>query len=118
MLTLTQKECIDMCRTHESTYIQIKTMTQQEVSAVSTRHSTSKRPSANKLKKSLHADKGKEIKRIFCGKKHAKDRKQCPVWGKKLFHMPQTKSFLNSLQISEQAKEAIQSCQYWRPGYV
>ena len=90
MLTLTQKVCIDMCRTHESTYIQIKTMTQQEVSAVSTRHSTSKRPSANKLKKSLHADKGKEIKRIFCGKKHAKDRKQCPAWGKKLFHMPQT----------------------------
>ena len=35
-----------------------------------------------------------------------------------MFHMPQTKSFLNSLKISEQAKEAIQSCQYCRPGYV
>lgn len=28
--------------------------------------------------------------------------------GEEVFHMPQTKSFLNSLQISEQAKEAIQ----------
>ena len=32
--------------------------------------------------------------------------------------MPQTKSLLNSLQISEQAKEAVQSCQYYSPGYV
>jgi len=31
-----------MCRSYESTSIQIKTMTQQEVSAVSTRPSTSK----------------------------------------------------------------------------
>ena len=61
MPKLTLKVCIDMCRTHESTSIQIKTMTQQEVSAVSTRPSTSKHHSANKQKKSVHADKGKEI---------------------------------------------------------
>ena len=118
MRNLTQKECIDMCRTHESISIQIKTMTQQEVSAVSTRPSRFKHHSANKQKKSLHADKGKEINCIFFGKKHAKDRKQCPPWGKHVLHMPRTKSLLNSLQISEQAKEAIQSCQYYSPGYV
>ena len=83
MPKLTLKECIDMCRTHESTSLQIKTMTQQEVSAVSTRPSSSKHYSANKQKKSAHADKGKEINCIFCGKKHAKDRNQCPAWGKK-----------------------------------
>ena len=59
MPKLTLMECIDMCRTHESISIQIKTMTQQEVSAVSTRPSTSKHHSANKQKKSVHADKGK-----------------------------------------------------------
>ena len=78
MQKLTQKECIDMCRTHESISIQIKTMAKQEVSAVSTRPSRSKHLSANKQKKSAHADKGKEINCIFFGKKHAKDRKQCP----------------------------------------
>ena len=44
---------------------------------------TSKHHSANKRKKSVHAGKDKEINCIFCGKKHAKDRKQCPEWGKK-----------------------------------
>ena len=58
-------------------------MTQKEVSAESTRPSTSKHHSANKQKKSVHADKGKDINCIFCGKKHAKDRKQCPAWRKK-----------------------------------
>ena len=79
----TLKECIDMCRTNESTSIQIKTMTQQEVSAVSTRPSMSKHHSANKQKKCVHADKGKEINFITYGKKHTKDRKQCLAWGKK-----------------------------------
>ena len=83
---LTQKECIDMCRTHESIYIQIKTMTQQEVSAVSTRPSRSKQHSVNKQKKSVHSDKGKEINCIFFDKKHAKDRKKCPPWGKSVPH--------------------------------
>ena len=82
MPKLTLKECIEMCRTHESTSIQIKTMTQKEVSAVFTRPFTSKHHSANKQKKSVHADKGKDINCTFCGKKHAKDRKQCPAWGK------------------------------------
>ena len=86
---LTLKECIDMCRTNGSTSIQIKTMTQQEVSALSTLPSTSKHHSANKQKKSVHADKGKEINCIYYGKKHTKDRKQC--LGKKVFHMSQTK---------------------------
>ncbi|XP_067023901.1 uncharacterized protein [Acropora muricata] len=86
MPRLTLKECIDVCRTHKSTSIQIKTMTQQEVSAVSTRPSASKHHSANKQKKSVHADKGKEINCIFCGKKHAKDRKQCSAWGKSVPH--------------------------------
>ena len=72
-----------MCRTNESTSIQIKTMTQQEVSAVSTRPSMSKHHSANKQKKCVHADKGKEINFITYGKKHTKDRKQCLAWGKK-----------------------------------
>ena len=58
-------------------------MTQQEVSAVSTRPSTSKHHSANKQKKSVHVDKGKEINCITYGKKHTKDRKQCLAWGKK-----------------------------------
>ena len=39
--------------------------------------------SANKQKKSGHADKGKEINCIFCGNKLSKDRKHCPAWGKK-----------------------------------
>ena len=56
MPKLTLKECIDMFRTHNSTSKQIKTMTQQEVSAVSTRSSTSKHHSANKQKKSVHAE--------------------------------------------------------------
>ena len=83
MPKLTLKERIAMCRTHESRSKQIKTMTQQEVSAVSTRPSSSQHHSANKQKKSVHADKGKEMNCIFCGKKHSKDRKQCPAWGKK-----------------------------------
>ena len=70
MPKLTLKECIDMRRTHESTSKQIKTMTQQKVSAVSTRSSSSKHHSANKQKKSVHADKGKESNCIFCDKKH------------------------------------------------
>ena len=87
MRNLTQKECIDMCRTHESISIQIKTMTQQEVSAVSTRPSRFKHHSANKQKKSVHADKGKEINCIFFGKKHAKDRKQSGNhWEKSVAH--------------------------------
>ena len=72
-----------MCRTHESISIQIKTMTQQEWSAGSTRPSRSKHHSANKQKTFVHADKSKEINCIFLSKKHAKDRTQCPAWGKK-----------------------------------
>ena len=56
MPKLTLKECIDMFRTHNSTSKQIKTMTQQEVSAVSTRPCTSKQHSADKEKKSVHAE--------------------------------------------------------------
>ena len=40
-------------------------MTQKEVSAVSTRPSTSKHHSSNKQKKSVHADKGKDINCII-----------------------------------------------------
>ena len=84
MPKLTLKECIDTCRTHESTSKQIKTMTQQEVSAVSTRpHIQVKPRNANKPRKPAHQETNKEIQCIFCDKKHVKDRKQCPAWGKK-----------------------------------
>ena len=49
-------------------------MTQQEVSAVSAR-TVYKQHSGTKQKKFLQADKTKEINCMFCGKKHAKDRK-------------------------------------------
>ena len=84
MPKLTLKECIDICRTHESTSKQIKTMTHQEVSAVSSRsHNPTKQHNAAKQKKPVQVDKCKEIQCIFCAKKHIKDRKQCPAWGKK-----------------------------------
>ena len=104
-----------MCRTHESISIQNKTLTQQEVSAVSTRPSRSKHLSANKQNKYVHGGKGKEINYMA---RSMPKIKSSVHHGEKVFHMPQTKSFLNCLQISEQAKEAIQSCQYYRPGYV
>ena len=63
------KECIDICRTHASISTQNKTMTHQEVSAVSTRPSRSKHLSANKQKKSAHADKGKKNPLYFLWQK-------------------------------------------------
>ena len=49
-----------MCRTNESTSIQIKTITQQQVSAVSTRPSMSKHHSANKQKNAYMQTKAKK----------------------------------------------------------
>ena len=107
MRKLTQKECIDMCRTHESISVQIKTITQQEWSAVSTRPSRSKHHSPNKQKTFVHADKGKEINCIFFGKKHAKDRTQCPAWGKKCSTCHKPNHF--STACKSQSKQKKQS---------
>ena len=103
MRKLTQKECIDKCRRHESTSIQIKTMTEQEVSAVSTRLNTTAQINKRNLymqtkaKKSIVFSLARSMPKIESNVDH----------GEKVFHMPQTKSFLSSLQISEQASSHV-----------
>jgi len=84
MPKLTLKECIDLCRTHESTSQQLKTMSQQEVSAVSSKLAKqgNSRPQSKHIQPQP-ATPHTEIQCLFCGKKHVKDRRECPAWGKK-----------------------------------
>lgn len=55
-------ECIDICRTHESTSKQMKTMQQQEVSAVATKALSSAKPlNIAKQKRSTREEKSNQI---------------------------------------------------------
>ena len=79
MPKLTLKECIDICRTHESTAQQLKTMSQQEVNTVQAKPV---RHESTRMRKPQVTAKGKEIQCMFCGKRHVRDRNKCPAWGK------------------------------------
>ena len=63
---LTLKECIDICRSYETSSQQLKEINQEEVSAIS--QSNEKKP--------------REIRCKFCAKTHVWNKLKCPAWGK------------------------------------
>ena len=69
---LTLKECIDICRSNETTSQQLKEINQEEVSTVS--QSNEKKP--------LPSRGEREIRCKFCAKTHVWNKLKCPAWGK------------------------------------
>ena len=63
---LTLKECIDICRSYETSSQQLKEINQEEVSAIS----------------QSHEKKPREIRCKFCAKTHVWNKLKCPAWGK------------------------------------
>ena len=66
---LTLKDCIDICRSYETTSLQLKEINQEEVHA---------------LQSSTEGTTGssKEIRCKFCTKTHVWNKLKCPAWGK------------------------------------
>ena len=60
------KECIDICRSYETSGQQLKEINHEEVSAIS--QSNEKKP--------------REIRSKFCAKVHVWNKLKCPAWGK------------------------------------
>ena len=69
---LTLKECIDICRSYETSSQQLKEINQEDVSAIS--HSNEKKP--------LPPRGEREILCKFCAKMHVWNKLKCPAWGK------------------------------------
>ena len=69
---LTLKECIDICRSYETSSQQLKEINQEEVSAIS--QSNEKKP--------LPSRGEREIRCKFCAKTHVWNKLKCPTWGK------------------------------------
>jgi len=68
---LTLKDCIDICRSYETTSHQLKEINQEEVHAL--QPSRDKRPDT---------PIEREIQCKFCTKTHAWNKYKCPAWGK------------------------------------
>ena len=69
---LTLKECIDICRSYETSSQQLKEINQEDVSAIS--QSNEKKP--------LPPRGEREILCKFCAKIHVWNKLKCPAWGK------------------------------------
>ena len=63
---LTLKECIDICRSYETSNHQLKEINQEEVSAIT----------------QSNEKKSREIRCKFCAKTHIWNKLKCPAWGK------------------------------------
>ena len=63
---LTLKECIDICRSYETSSHQLKEINQEEVSAIT----------------QSNEKKSREIRCKFCAKTHIWNKLKCPAWGK------------------------------------
>ncbi|XP_048238378.1 uncharacterized protein LOC125372423 [Haliotis rufescens] len=76
---LSLKDCIDICRSHESATRRLKSLSQAEdVQFVSQRKpNKSQKPNAKQQIKTSELLKCK-----FCGKRHEFQKKECPAWGK------------------------------------
>ena len=69
---LTLKECIDICRSYETSSQQLKEINQEEVSAISQSNKKTPPPPRGE----------REIRCKFCAKTHVWNRLKCPAWGK------------------------------------
>ena len=72
----TLNRCIDICRANESTAIQLKAIgNEEDINVI-------------KKKNPVHGFKGikkrisKEVDCKYCGRKHIKEKEDCPAWGK------------------------------------
>ena len=74
-LTLTR--CIDICRSSEATALRLQAMGQEDLKFVS-----ESKFRASEGAKLTEKDGGPVIVCKFCGKRHARRRKECPAWGK------------------------------------
>ena len=68
---LTLKECIDICRSYETTSHQLKEINQEEVHALQPSRDKNPDPPIKR-----------EIQCKFCTKTHAWNKLKCPAWGK------------------------------------
>lgn len=68
----TLKECIDICRSYETSSQQLKEINQDEVSAIS----------QSNVKKPLPPRGEREIRWKFCAKTYVWNKLKCPTWGK------------------------------------
>ena len=80
---LTLKDCIDICRSYETTSHQMKAINQEEV------HSLRKKVPQHQIKDTMRASNQQEkqmgermIQCKFCGKTQLQDKLKCPAWGK------------------------------------
>ena len=69
---LTLKECIDICRSYETSSQQLKEINQEEVSAISQSNEKTPPPPRGE----------REIRCKFCAKTHVWNKLKCPAWGK------------------------------------
>lgn len=69
---LTLKECIDICRSYETSSQKLKEINQEEVSAISQSNEKTPPPPRGE----------REIRCKFCAKTHVWNKLKCPAWGK------------------------------------
>ena len=90
---LTLKDCIDICKSNESTAIRLQAMNQEDVAYVRTKTyqksklGTRDRAVASPNKKSVTFKQKQHLKKPdqfckFCGNSHVRSKSLCPAWGR------------------------------------
>lgn len=83
---LTLKNCIDICRSFETTKKQLKTIdNDEEVHAITKKAPSKWEPRERTMSKprlqQQHKRQEPKLRCFFCGNTHIKNRRQCPAWG-------------------------------------